>query len=627
MDRPISLTLRSVDLASEPPFRLGRAQIDPQAHEYTIDNRSTRLQPQTLKVLVALHDKRGQVVTREDLIDRCWSGRIVGDDVINRCISLLRPVASRSGGFAIETIPRSGYRLIELPVAAAGRPAPWRLGSIALAVAALAGVALFAVLRPTVNYHRTLVVDVMPFTAAPGSGAAQLAADAQDSVLRMLTQSGLSVKMASNGGSADGTAADLRVSGVITTNPEGEVATIRVEDLHRKTIIVSHRLQSNLADGADLPERIGANLAAGLSWTGPLLLLYDQNSSDPAFLTQLLDGASNPDGDSLAAFEFDRRNAPNAPNSAVAQLAMAMDTGFSIEGIPLEQRASAVANGLGAADRARQLAPDFGDVYIPWCLLHSPTRRRECEDHLRAGLARDAQAPFVAYFLADLMKAVGRTGDASSLASASLAEDRYVPSKLGLAIELGEALNDTAADGIYTRAVREWPHDDLFFWRRAEGLLLRGDFEALAKFEQDVGPRNFPQGYSSASAIAKAIAAHSLPSLVSACPDRSLGIKAIQCMIGFSHIGQVDDAFRFAAILYRRVHARTPAQDDAIWLARPFVEDPAYLSSPATAAMRRDKRFLALAERVGLLDYWRTGRMPDFCTQAHEPECTAIASR
>ena len=114
MDRPISLSLRSVDLASEPAFQLGRALIDPQAHECVISDTSTRLQPQTLKVLVALHDKSGHVVTREELIDRCWNGRIVGDDVINRCISLLRPLAAKSGGFRIETIPRSGYRLVEV---------------------------------------------------------------------------------------------------------------------------------------------------------------------------------------------------------------------------------------------------------------------------------------------------------------------------------------------------------------------------------------------------------------------------------------------------------------------------------------------------------------------------------
>ena len=75
-----------------------------------IDGKSARMQPQTLKVLVALHDKSGQVVSRDELVDRCWGGRIVGDDVINRCISLLRQFAAESGAVSkSETVPKSGY--------------------------------------------------------------------------------------------------------------------------------------------------------------------------------------------------------------------------------------------------------------------------------------------------------------------------------------------------------------------------------------------------------------------------------------------------------------------------------------------------------------------------------------
>jgi hypothetical protein len=34
-----------------------------------------------------------------------------------------------------------------------------------------------------------------------------------------------------------------------------------------------------------------------------------------------------------------------------------------------------------------------------------------------------------------------------------------------------------------------------------------------------------------------------------------------------------------------------------------------------------------LADRVGLLDYWRSGRLPDFCTKAHEPVCARITRK
>ena len=625
MDRPISLSLRSVDLANEPAFQLGSALVDPQAHECVIGDTATHLQPQTLKVLVALHDKSGHVVTREELIDRCWNGRIVGDDVINRCISLLRPLATKSGGFRIQTIPRSGYRLIEASSAVAPKSFPWALAfaSLGLVAVSVGAFALFSQ-KPVTDFRRPLVVSVDSFSADPGSGAGNLAADAQDSVVRMLNESGLSVKLAGSADSVD-PSADLVVSGTVGNSPNGKVAVIRIEDVPRHAIIFSHRLEASTAEIADLPDRIGANFASALSWTGPLILLDRQHPSDPAFLTALLDQPSNPDFDALAGFAFMRRNAPNAPGSAIAQLAYAMDTGFAIGSIPREERSGAIAAGLSAAARARRLAPEFGDVYIPWCLLHSSAQWRGCEDHLRAGLVTDAQAPFVGFFLAELMNEVGRTDDAASLASASLAEDKYVPAKMALAIGLDAAVENADADSIYRGAVRLWPQNKAFFWRRVEGLLQRGDFAGIQKFEQETKEQGYPEGYQPTGPIANAIADKSKPRLDAECPKSSVGLRSIECMLGYSRLGALDDAFAFAAILYPVRHGRTPAQDEAMWLARPYAEDAAFLTSEGAAGMRRDPRYLPLAQRLGLLDYWRTGRLPDFCTQAHEPVCARIA--
>ena len=99
MDVAVARPPRGIDLTSEPPFRIGRASVDPVSRDATFGGDSERLQPQNLKVLVALAQSRGSVVTREVLIDLCWDGRFVGDDVINRAISMLRQFAERAGGF------------------------------------------------------------------------------------------------------------------------------------------------------------------------------------------------------------------------------------------------------------------------------------------------------------------------------------------------------------------------------------------------------------------------------------------------------------------------------------------------------------------------------------------------
>jgi TolB-like protein/DNA-binding winged helix-turn-helix (wHTH) protein/tetratricopeptide (TPR) repeat protein len=104
---------QAIDLSSEGHFRVGAANIDCPSREATFGGHSERLQPQNLKVLAALVRSKGKVVTRDQLIDLCWDGRVIGDDVINRAISTLRQFAERAGGFAIETVPRAGYRLVE----------------------------------------------------------------------------------------------------------------------------------------------------------------------------------------------------------------------------------------------------------------------------------------------------------------------------------------------------------------------------------------------------------------------------------------------------------------------------------------------------------------------------------
>lgn len=91
MDRAVSLGARLIELAVEQPFRLGAATVDPLSHEFSWPGHSRRIQPQMLKVLIALHDRFGEVVSRDELIDRCWDGRIVGQDVKPLCVSLAAP--------------------------------------------------------------------------------------------------------------------------------------------------------------------------------------------------------------------------------------------------------------------------------------------------------------------------------------------------------------------------------------------------------------------------------------------------------------------------------------------------------------------------------------------------------
>ena len=96
-------------------FRIGEAyHVEPSLNRVIGPGGSLRIEPKVMLVLVCLADHPGQVVPKDRLFHAAWPDTAVGDDVLTRAISELRrlfeddPKQPR----VIETIPKSGYRLI-----------------------------------------------------------------------------------------------------------------------------------------------------------------------------------------------------------------------------------------------------------------------------------------------------------------------------------------------------------------------------------------------------------------------------------------------------------------------------------------------------------------------------------
>ncbi len=91
-----------------------------------------------MQVLIALAQGEGSVVSRDELIARCWDGRIVSESAINRVILVLRQLAADSDGFRLETLTKVGYRLVSSQAEAVDAKAntfrPGRRGVVALGV-------------------------------------------------------------------------------------------------------------------------------------------------------------------------------------------------------------------------------------------------------------------------------------------------------------------------------------------------------------------------------------------------------------------------------------------------------------------------------------------------------------
>ncbi len=104
-----------IDLATIADFSIGALRVRPSRRQVVLPDNAVRdLEPRVMQVLVSLAEGGSEVVSRDQLIERCWDGRIVGDDAVNRCIVALRTLARSTDPplFEIETFPRIGYSLI-----------------------------------------------------------------------------------------------------------------------------------------------------------------------------------------------------------------------------------------------------------------------------------------------------------------------------------------------------------------------------------------------------------------------------------------------------------------------------------------------------------------------------------
>lgn len=94
-------------------FRIGPWTISPTLNLLERGERSTRIEPRAMDVLVLLARRGGEVVSVEELIASVWKGAIVTDSSVYLAISQLRQALddAADGMHYIETIPKRGYRL------------------------------------------------------------------------------------------------------------------------------------------------------------------------------------------------------------------------------------------------------------------------------------------------------------------------------------------------------------------------------------------------------------------------------------------------------------------------------------------------------------------------------------
>ena len=135
-------------MSADQLFSIGSLRFDAASGELSAPARSRRLEPRAAAVLATLCAQRGQMVTRQLLLDRCWGAGEGSDEALTQAVSQIRRTFQDLGAPAdlIETLAKRGYRLNAdgAPVAAQRLPAQAAAGRRGLVMAGIALLVLVA---------------------------------------------------------------------------------------------------------------------------------------------------------------------------------------------------------------------------------------------------------------------------------------------------------------------------------------------------------------------------------------------------------------------------------------------------------------------------------------------------
>ena len=96
------------------PQQIGDWTVNSQSGEISRDGETTKVEVRTMRLLVCLAERAGEVVSSEELLSKVWNDVIVTQDSVYQSVATLRRLLGDDPKRPtyIETVPRLGYRLV-----------------------------------------------------------------------------------------------------------------------------------------------------------------------------------------------------------------------------------------------------------------------------------------------------------------------------------------------------------------------------------------------------------------------------------------------------------------------------------------------------------------------------------
>ena len=606
MEIAVATPAHRIDLAEERTLRVGEASIDPVSREARFGQHVERLQPQNLKVLLALANRRGEVVTREQLVDLCWDGRFVGEDVVNRAISTLRQFAERVGGFEIETVPKAGYRLIEMGEET--KPA----GAVWIVVVALVAVLLAAVAWVLIGPPRSAALTLMVESSSPN--AASVAAARQISVRLAAMQATNVYGFRFFGPRAAPRHADLVLQVEGAADSAKSTVDLSLLSNRDKSLLWAGHFQESAGHAQNLTEQAGIAATMALSCALDALSKHSEVLSGDALRLYI-------NGCTRLAGEFDETAAQVIPvfEKVVEQaprFAAGWDKLLYAEALasPWERDPELFASIRRHLQASRELGIEVESSAMAEAALLPLQAYGKRIELLRRGLERHPRAALLEVALADALMDVGRHADAMRRAAHAAALDPISPAIRGEYIWiLAHSGRIDEARKQLEIAEKLWPGAPKLYSVRLSFEVRYGDPRAAL----EVIRSRAPLGSAPMTAFAEARLDPSTANVDRAVSQARFAYQGVPesfsvLLQALAQFGRTEEA----------IQELLGVPDTTVVGTEPFFR-------PMMRNLWRDPRFIQAMDRFGLVAYWeKSGKWPDFCFDPELPYgCKAEAAK
>jgi DNA-binding winged helix-turn-helix (wHTH) protein/TolB-like protein len=647
-----------IELAKEGNFRLGALIVRPSTREIETNGTVETLQPRIMQVLIALVRRHGQVVSRDQLIEQCWDGRVVGDDALNRCVQQLRKLGESSGGFRLETVTKVGYRLITDDVTPASlaktdargpanfesqievarptetsiafrprwtKPLAATLVALALTTVLVFGartgrpiagrIAYFGVDAPRDDKEATAVatatsIDILnTFVALQRDVAASTATDGVPVGDRV--ERALKLK------------AQYVVSGTASRQGDAMSVSIRVEDAKSRTALWSEAFEGGATKPAAIASRVASLLNDRLACV--IRMRASLKTDDMRIVSLFPKACESIRSSSPSSVERWSRLVELSPNSAWVLSNQSTALLNAIADAPagrvdsLRQRAH---DALRRAERIDASDPDLRLALVSEARDRNATHL-ETEQLFLKGLSLAEHGANLNGNYAGFLKAVGRMKEANRFARRSVTLDPLSgPKLMGLADSLVSVKEPAEAERIFAQLHARYPNEGEWQAHVVAALFHGvGDVEiivnapppsvsrqSIACVEDIVRLVRLATKESSSQAVGRVADCRSKGALQ---PTPADHLRALLGDFEFLFAGE-EGASGF---LFNRPYPVV------LVLSRIMFDQ-------RLAHLRSDSRFASLTEKLGLFAYWRDSkRLPDFCLVEQAPVCVQLADR